>query len=447
MFGDTFNLIRYGEAFVMDELVRRAIESEEGYSETYIGPWFWPFKQIYVFTGKQYIADVSVYGQDPVARRPFDDLVDFLGSPFVISQTDPEMVKEERTALMRNLKAKPAMRFGYYYFQNLFNNWDPNSSINREIDFVCAQIISKSLYNASELPKDEMINLIHQGEHAVFNRAQIGEAEFQEIRNAFKSVSDIATARNRESILDKSHPNYLQNIANRNPDKKLEDHNAFSALIVAGNLSALLTGLMIQLGSRPDLMRRLKAELQDFDFQLHDLKEKPFLHSLYLEGLRFFAPAGPMPRETSVDTQIGDKLVPAGSILLVPTRAILHDPKHWKDPHVFNPDRQELKKFTLGEYPFIPFSEKRRGCPAGHEFVEAVVMSAFIALKDYDLHLHPNQTIEVIPPRVKEARFATHYFATLQKSANESRRNLAKSDGGAVLRRSRRLTPSDEVYS
>lgn len=454
MFGETVNLAKFQEGFVFDEMTKRSVESTKGVFHTFVGPRFYPYKNIYIFTGEQYINDVSAYGDDPVARQPFNDLTDFLQHEFVINHTSN--FHDERTALTASMRAKDSIKMVTSVFNKLFENWDPSLPVNDEIDFAVAKIISYALYGANNLPR-ELIPFLRQGEHAVFNRRQIGEGAFEQLRQRFKELNNKVTTENEEDMLEPKHPTHLKGLFEKeketNPELKIEDLNPIMALIVTGNLSALLTGIMLQLAVNPVYMQRLRDELKDYDldanrdekFFISELKNFPFLHSLYLEGLRFYAPAGPLVRETSQKAQIGDIVVPANSTMIVPTRAILHDPKYWADPHIFNPDRGEFENYRLNHYPFVPFSTGKRQCPASYIFIEAIVLQALVLLKDYDLDLTSHNAIEVIPARIKEPRLTQLYFATLQKHANDARSSSCLGgniDNSTGLRKSFHLSRS-----
>ncbi|KAI0252522.1 cytochrome P450 [Lactifluus subvellereus] len=102
-----------------------------------------------------------------------------------------------------------------------------------------------------------------------------------------------------------------------------------------------------------------------------------FTHSLavFYETLRLFPPVTSIPKEAAEDTTLtvgtadGGKTtfpVPAGTEVALHVPGLHYNPRYWKDPHVFKPER------FLGDWPknaFVPFSLGARAC-LGRRFFE-----------------------------------------------------------------------------
>ncbi|KAH9172715.1 cytochrome P450 [Lactarius sanguifluus] len=98
------------------------------------------------------------------------------------------------------------------------------------------------------------------------------------------------------------------------------------------------------------------------------------LAALY-ETLRMFPPVPGIPKYAAEDTSLtvdnadGGKTtfpVPSGTDIQFHVSALHYNPRYWKDPHTFRPER------FLGEWPrdaFLPFSAGARGC-LGRRFFE-----------------------------------------------------------------------------
>jgi len=98
----------------------------------------------------------------------------------------------------------------------------------------------------------------------------------------------------------------------------------------------------------------------------------------YQEALRLFPAVIGIPKECTQDTALsttnaaGETLtypVPQGTSLVIHTVGMHHNPRYWKDPEQFNPDR------FLGDWPrdaFLPFSAGARSC-LGKKFFETEV--------------------------------------------------------------------------
>jgi cytochrome P450 len=289
------------------------------------------------------------------------------------------------------------------------------------ICYACSRVIASAWFNLKELP-EEVVPLLKKAEHAVFNADKISSEELQRLKQQFKVLNDRVMADNEEAILGTD--NYLKYLLDSGRADSLKNLNALSALVVEGNITTLITCAVTQLASSKELQRQLRESLNEVNLGnaktleefSHELKKCEFLNNIYLEALRFFAPAPPVVRYCSKTTNIGGVTIPARSFVFVPFRRILHDATLWNNPEVFDPSRPQHTKMKANVYPFNPFSMGQRVCPASFGFAEAMFKVALISLfKDNELSLTSHDAIEAIPVTAKEPRLQQEYYATLDK--------------------------------
>ncbi|KAJ3884434.1 cytochrome P450, partial [Lentinula edodes] len=136
------------------------------------------------------------------------------------------------------------------------------------------------------------------------------------------------------------------------------------------NLS-VLRSFMLEMMYHPEV--QIKAQ-KEIDIILKgerlplfsDIDSLPYITAIMKEILRF-SPVAPLsaPHATNVDDVYNGYFIPAGSVILPNTWAILHDPKSYHDPFTFNPERflknEKLNPNVLD--PFAVFGYGRRICP------------------------------------------------------------------------------------
>ncbi len=97
-----------------------------------------------------------------------------------------------------------------------------------------------------------------------------------------------------------------------------------------------------------------------------DLPNLPYLQAIVKETLRLHL-AVPMaiPHYNLKDNQILNYKIPAKTNVLVNTWVISRDPKAWKNPLDFNPDRFYNSNISVGgsNYNLLPFRTGRQRCP------------------------------------------------------------------------------------
>ena len=133
-------------------------------------------------------------------------------------------------------------------------------------------------------------------------------------------------------------------------------------LLVAGHetTSAMLTWTLMELGERPDLLQRLRAEIDEVCGAFHPsspssaidathVEHMPFLRSIFKESLRMHPPVTVFSRRTLKDLDLGGYLIPKGWHVGVSVYTLHRSPALWERPDDFWPDRwaegqQEEKK-------------------------------------------------------------------------------------------------------
>lgn len=76
----------------------------------------------------------------------------------------------------------------------------------------------------------------------------------------------------------------------------------------------------------------------------------------FSEAMRLYPPAPIITRTALQEFQLGDYLIPAGTVLIVPIYAVHHHTSLWSKPGLFNPDRFEREAAKARHrYAYMPF--------------------------------------------------------------------------------------------
>ncbi|KAL7905492.1 cytochrome P450 [Trichoderma velutinum] len=148
--------------------------------------------------------------------------------------------------------------------------------------------------------------------------------------------------------------------------KRFKDEAAIFLGAGTETSSAALTVISYHLTNKPDMMRRLREELQSIpnqDFALSTLDTLPYLTSVVKEGIRLsFGVPGRLPRVAPTEELVyaGYKL-PPGTVLSESSYLLHTDPTIFTDPFEFQPDRWLHDKALAQRY-FVPFSRGSRMC-------------------------------------------------------------------------------------
>ena len=98
-------------------------------------------------------------------------------------------------------------------------------------------------------------------------------------------------------------------------------------------------------------------------FNRNDLAKMPYFTRCIKESLRTHPPAHMFGRTTTTPMEIDGKEVPVGTSIDVNVWNFHHNPEHWEDPFVYNPDRFLPERIQqMDPYTFLPFSAGPRNC-------------------------------------------------------------------------------------
>ncbi|XP_019463782.1 PREDICTED: cytochrome P450 71A1-like [Lupinus angustifolius] len=150
--------------------------------------------------------------------------------------------------------------------------------------------------------------------------------------------------------------------------------------------ATVLEWTFVELMKNPIIMKKSQEEVRRVigkksKVEENDIDQMPYLKCVIKESLRLH-PSAPLilPRETISSLKLNGYDIPAKTMVYINAWAIHNDPKLWKSPKEFIPERFENNDVDFkGQHSqFIPFGFGRRGCPGmifGNTSVEYVLAS------------------------------------------------------------------------
>ncbi|KAK7513236.1 cytochrome P450 [Phyllosticta citriasiana] len=173
-------------------------------------------------------------------------------------------------------------------------------------------------------------------------------------------------------------------------------------LIVAGSdtTSGALGNTMYYLTKHPRVYHKLQALVDeafpngDTDWTYDEARKISYIDQICNESMRMKTPApqGLMREVPAGGLQIEDEHIPAGTIVSVPTWTLDHDPRVWKDPDSYQPERFEGVDVNSESVPFMPFLRGVYACPGKNlAYMEMRSVLSRLALR-FDLAFAPGET-------------------------------------------------------
>ncbi|XP_043711292.1 flavonoid 3'-monooxygenase CYP75B137-like [Telopea speciosissima] len=145
-------------------------------------------------------------------------------------------------------------------------------------------------------------------------------------------------------------------------------------MILAGTktISTTMEWAMAELIKHPEIMKKAQEELKEVVgmnkiIEESHLPDLPYLRALVKEALRLHTSIPLLtPRCPSQSCIVKGYMVPKGSMIFVNAWAIHRDPKYWKNPLEFRPERfleiTDEFEYSGNDFRFIPLGSGRRVC-------------------------------------------------------------------------------------
>lgn len=150
---------------------------------------------------------------------------------------------------------------------------------------------------------------------------------------------------------------------------------------------------MAELVRNPRVQQKVQEELdrvvgRDRVMTEADIPNLPYLQCVTKECYRMHPPTPLMlPHKASTNVKIGGYDVPKGASVSVNVWAIGRDPKVWKDPLEFRPERFQEEDIDMKgtDYRLLPFGSGRRICPGAQLAINLVTSMVGQMLQHFTL--------------------------------------------------------------
>lgn len=157
-------------------------------------------------------------------------------------------------------------------------------------------------------------------------------------------------------------------------------------LFLAGHetTATTMTFAVAHLAERPDLLRRLAAEVAaaggEPPASIADAKRLPLCEAVFREAVRLYGPAWRLARKLTEDVTVRGTRIPAGTTIVLPAILWGRDPDLYTDPDRFDPDRWIGKPSAPTPYELSQFGGGPHFCLGYHlSWLESVQYLASLA--------------------------------------------------------------------
>jgi cytochrome P450 len=192
-------------------------------------------------------------------------------------------------------------------------------------------------------------------------------------------------------------------------------------LFLAGHetTAVALTWTWYLLSENPEAAERLRAELAGElggrRASAADLDRLPYTDAVLRESMRVFPPAWGIGRRALEEHVAGGYRIPAGAVVAVSPFLLHRDPRWWRDPERFAPERWLVEDARRPRHAYIPFGGGPRMCIGeGFASMEARLLIATIARR-WRFEHDPSHRVELQP--VVTLRPRTGMPATVRRAA------------------------------
>lgn len=342
----------------------------------------------------------------------------FLGNGLLISEGD--FWKRQRKLAQPAFHMKRIDAYGQAmvtYTERMLDGWKDNQTIwlDRQMMKLTLQIIARTMFDADVSSEAEHVGVLltdileatNDRINAVFHPPEwIPTPQRMRVKRSVAELDAILQRfinERRASREDKGDLLSMLLLAQDDDgsgmtDKQLRDE--LMTIFLAGHetTAMALSWTWYLLSQHPEVMRKLQAEV-DSALNGHaptvaDLSRLPYVEMVVKESMRLYPPAPGFSREPIEDIELAGYTIPRGSLFLMSSYAMHHNPRYFPEPEKFIPERfTSENEQSRNKYAYLPFGGGPRVC-IGNNFalMEArLVLAAMI--QRVELSLIPGQEI------------------------------------------------------
>ena len=177
---------------------------------------------------------------------------------------------------------------------------------------------------------------------------------------------------------------------------------------IAGPPGGAATCMLCELTTRPDWRARLADELVPIPLEklcAAPTRVAPETHRFVKECLRMWSPTAIMTRPVRTRIRHDRVCLEVGQSYLLSPDIVHHDPRHWKDPESFDPDRWHAAGHAAGSGAcYVPFGWAPRTCiGAGLGTAQLIVLCHLMCTR-YRIDLERPEAVRMALPSMPVPR-------------------------------------------
>ncbi|XP_043651628.1 probable cytochrome P450 28d2 [Drosophila teissieri] len=176
--------------------------------------------------------------------------------------------------------------------------------------------------------------------------------------------------------------------------------NTMTFLLDGFETTALvLAHIMLMLGRNPEAQQKLRKEIGNADLTFDEMSKLPYLDACIYETLRLFSPQVAARKLVTEPFEFENKngrtlLLKPGAVVVIPVKAVHHDPQYYEDPLTFKPERflesnRGGMKSYMNKGVYLAFGDGPRHCP-GMRFAMTQLKAAVVEiLRNLEIKVNP----------------------------------------------------------
>ncbi|XP_053397274.1 cytochrome P450 4F1-like [Mercenaria mercenaria] len=207
---------------------------------------------------------------------------------------------------------------------------------------------------------------------------------------------------------------------------RMEIRNEVDTFLFEGHdtTASAISWIMYSLAENPECQQKCQTEIDEIlgdketdDLEWSDLNQLDYVTMCIKEGMRLHSPVASIMRETTQDYDLGDRIAPEGTMVIMNIWMYHHMEKIWGPDHMeFKPERFSKENIDkMDHFQYVPFSAGPRNC-IGQNFAmneEKIVLSKL--LRNFTFRLDPDHKVKRNISAVMRTKDGMYMFAEKRK--------------------------------